>query len=64
VLEIEGDDLPGYDAPLTAGDAAVGRVTSAVPTERGTILALGYVRREVPDDAELIVDGSRHARLV
>jgi folate-binding protein YgfZ len=64
VLEIEGDDLPGYDSPLTAGDAAVGRVTSAVTTERGTILALGYVRREVPDGAELIVDGKRRARLV
>ena len=62
VLEIEGDALPEYDAPVTAGDAVVGRITSAVRTERGTVVALGYVRREVPDDAELLVDGTRRAR--
>ena len=33
-------------------DAVVGRVTSAVPG-----LALAYVRVEVPDGAELEVDG-------
>jgi folate-binding protein YgfZ len=64
VLEIEGDDLPEYDAPVTEGAASVGRVTSAVTTERGTILALGYVRREVRSDAELFVDGNRRVRLV
>jgi folate-binding Fe-S cluster repair protein YgfZ len=32
---------------------AVGRVTSAVPG-----VALGYVRTEVPDDAELSVGGA------
>ncbi len=64
VLEIEGDALPAYDAPLTAADAVVGRITSAVRTDRGTVVALGYVRREVPDDAELLVDGARSARLL
>jgi tRNA-modifying protein YgfZ len=62
VLEIEGDALPAYDAPLTAGDAVVGRVTSAVRAVGGTVVALGYVRREVPVDAELLVDGTRRAR--
>ena len=62
VLEIEGDELPEYDAPLTAGDAVVGRVTSAVRAPGGTIVALGYVRREVPVDAELRVDGTRRVR--
>jgi len=62
VLEIEGDGLPAYDAPLTAGDAVVGRVTSAVQATDGTVVALGYVRREVPADAELLVDGTRRAR--
>lgn len=62
VLEIEGDALPDYDAPLTADDAVVGRVTSAVRTDRGTVVALGYVRREVAADAELLVDGTRRAR--
>ncbi|HSP72136.1 MAG TPA: hypothetical protein VLN26_07205 [Gaiellaceae bacterium] len=55
VLEIEGE--PGYDAEIVLDGKAVGRVTSAVPG-----LALGYVRAEVPDDAELQVE-SRPARL-
>jgi folate-binding protein YgfZ len=49
VLEVEaarpGDEI-AYD------DKNVGRVTSAVPG-----LALGYVRSQVPDDAELSVGG-------
>jgi folate-binding protein YgfZ len=61
VLEIEEAALPEYDAPLTSGDAVVGRITSAVAVN-GTVVALGYVRREVPDDAELLVDGMRRAR--
>ncbi len=62
VLEIEGDAVPEYNAPLTVGDNVVGRVTSAVATGGGTVVALGYVRREVPDDADLLVDGTRRAR--
>jgi folate-binding protein YgfZ len=60
-LRIEGAELPAYDAELRSGDRVVGRVTSAVPTEEG-VLALGYVRTEVPEDATLSVDG-RPARL-
>jgi folate-binding protein YgfZ len=41
---------PGDEIRL--GEKAVGRVTSAVPGK-----ALGYVRREVPDDAELEIAG-------
>jgi tRNA-modifying protein YgfZ len=52
VLEIEGDDLPDYDAELTHDDKVVGRVTSAVH-DREHVVALGYVRVEVPRDAEL-----------
>ncbi|HEY6018074.1 MAG TPA: hypothetical protein VIU16_14910 [Gaiellaceae bacterium] len=55
VLEVEGE--PGYDAEVVLDGKPVGRVTSAVPG-----LALGYVRVEVPDDAELEVEG-RPARL-
>lgn len=62
VLEIEGDTVPEYDAPLTLGDIVVGRVTSAVVTHGGTVVALGYVRREAPSDADLLVDGIRRAR--
>ena len=52
VLEVEGDP-PAPEAPIVFGEKEVGRVTSAVPG-----LALGYVRVEVPDDAELAVEGA------
>jgi folate-binding protein YgfZ len=55
ILEVEGQVAPESEVRL--GDKAVGRVTSSVPG-----LALAYVRTEVPDDAELAVDGTR-ARL-
>ena len=60
-LEIDGEELPGYDAELRHGDRVVGRVTSAV-RDNGRTAALGYVRTDVPDDAELRLDGAR-ARL-
>ena len=53
VLELLDDDLPAYDAELTLDGKVVGRITSAVADE-GRVLALAYVRREVPDDAVLI----------
>ena len=52
VLEIEGDELPAYDAELTYEGKAVGRVTSAV-RDNGRVAALAFVRREVPADAVL-----------
>jgi tRNA-modifying protein YgfZ len=57
VLELEGDDVPEYDAEIRLDDKVVGRVTSALLGR-----ALGYVRTEVPDDAVLRV-GSARARL-
>jgi folate-binding protein YgfZ len=54
VLDVDSA-APGDE--IMAGGKAVGRVTSAVPG-----LALGYVRTEVPDDAELDIAG-RPARL-
>jgi folate-binding protein YgfZ len=56
VLEVEGDP-PAPDAEIRLGEKVVGRVTSAVPGR-----ALGYVRTEVPDDAELQI-GAASARL-
>ena len=47
VLELEGDELPAYDAELSLDGKAVGRITSAVADGDG-VLALAYVRREVP----------------
>jgi folate-binding protein YgfZ len=50
---VELDELPEYDAPLLHDGREVGRVTSAVPRDDGTVVALAYVRTEVPDDAPL-----------
>jgi folate-binding protein YgfZ len=54
VLEV-AEAKPGDE--IVHEGKTVGRVTSAVPGR-----ALGYVRREVPEDAELIIDG-QDARL-
>jgi tRNA-modifying protein YgfZ len=57
VLALEEDHAPASEAALELDGKVVGRVTSSVPGR-----ALGYVRTEVPDDAELVVEG-RRARL-
>jgi folate-binding protein YgfZ len=54
VLEIEGEDMPGYDEELTLEGKVVGRLTSAV-AEGDHVLGLGYVRVEVPHDVQLHV---------
>ena len=59
VLAIEGRDLPPYDAELTLDGKVVGRVTSAAPDPEHGIVALGYVRREVPPETALDLDGRR-----
>jgi folate-binding protein YgfZ len=46
VLNVEGDATPGTE--LVLDGKKVGRITSSVPG-----VALGYVRVEVPDDAQL-----------
>jgi len=51
VLDVQG--TPAAETPVVHGEREVGRVTSAVEG-----LALGYVRVEVPDDAELTVGGA------
>ncbi|MDQ3778512.1 MAG: hypothetical protein M3310_06590 [Actinomycetota bacterium] len=50
-LEVQG--APEPETEVLLGDKVVGRITSSVPG-----LALAYVRTEVPDDAELTVDGA------
>jgi folate-binding protein YgfZ len=52
-LEVEGEPPP-YDAEIVVGDKVVGRVTSALPGA-----ALGYLRTDLPEDAELTVQGAR-----
>jgi folate-binding protein YgfZ len=50
---VELGEEPEYDAPLLHDGREVGRVTSAVRREDGTVVALAFVRTEVPDDAAL-----------
>ncbi|HLY87294.1 MAG TPA: hypothetical protein VKO84_12420 [Gaiellaceae bacterium] len=47
------DEAPEYDAPLLHEGREVGRVTSAARRADGSVVALAYVRTEVPDDAPL-----------
>jgi tRNA-modifying protein YgfZ len=51
VLELA--DVPEYDAELMHEGKVVGRVTSAARRPDGSVVALAYVRAEVPDDASL-----------
>jgi folate-binding protein YgfZ len=59
VLEVEAPAPPEYDAELTHDGKTVGRVTSAARRPDGSIVGLGYVRVEVPADAELALPGGR-----
>lgn len=56
VLEIQGEELPEYNAELTYKGKAVGRVTSAALDGDRTV-ALAYVRVEVPREAALDLEG-------
>ncbi len=60
VLELA--ELPAPETELVYEGKTVGRITSAAPDD-GRAVALAYVRREVPDDAELAC-GSAVARRV
>jgi folate-binding protein YgfZ len=51
VLELP--DVPEYDAELVHDGKVVGRVTSAARRADGSVVALAYVRVEVPEDARL-----------
>jgi tRNA-modifying protein YgfZ len=50
---VELDEVPEYDTPLLHDGREVGRVTSAALRADGSVVALAYVRTEVPDDAPL-----------
>lgn len=62
VLEIDGESPPEPGSPIFLGEKAVGRITSAAAAD-GAIVALGFVRVEVPEDAALGV-GGRTATMV
>jgi folate-binding protein YgfZ len=54
VLRVESGEPPARDEEIVFGEKSVGRITSAVARD-GEVVALGYVRAEVPLDAELRV---------
>jgi len=56
LLRIAGAEIPRYDAELAHEGKPVGRVTSAA-RDGDDVVALGYVRREVPAEAVLDLDG-------
>jgi folate-binding protein YgfZ len=62
VLELATDEPPPYDAELALDGKAVARVTSAARRPDGSIVALAYVRADVPEDAELAVASGGTAR--
>ena len=62
LLAFDGDELPAGGAEVLYGDRPVGRLTSAARDPEDGVVALAYVRREVPADAELSVAGGRTAR--
>jgi folate-binding protein YgfZ len=57
VLRLPLAEPPPYDAELRYEGKTVGRVTSAVPDPDGGVVALAYVRAEVPETAELQIAG-------
>ena len=56
-LVLDGEEVPEPETEILLGEKIVGRLTSAARSN-GRIVALGYVRVEVPGDAELTVGGS------
>jgi folate-binding protein YgfZ len=59
LLHLDGSDveLPAVGSPLLLGDREVGRVGTAVRHHELGPLALALVKRQVPDDAELVAGG-------
>ena len=63
VLALDAEDLPPYDAELGLDGKVVGRVTSTARDPEHGIVALAYVRREVPSDATLSLAGATARQL-
>jgi folate-binding protein YgfZ len=63
VVAVDGGELPPYDEELVLDGKVVGRVTSAAPDRELGVVALAYVRREVPPEATLELAGRRVTQL-
>lgn len=57
VLALETQEVPEPETEIRHGEKVVGRVTSAARDD-GRVIALGYVRTEVPGEAVLDVGGA------
>jgi hypothetical protein len=62
VLTLDTPEPPAYDAELHYDGKTVGRVTSVARRDDGGLVALAYVRTDVPEDAELALDPVGSAR--
>jgi tRNA-modifying protein YgfZ len=62
LLELRGPELPANDSELTFEEKTVGRITSAA-RDGDVVVALAYVRVEVPRDAGLDVEGRSATQL-
>jgi tRNA-modifying protein YgfZ len=62
LLAVDGDELPPAGAELTMNERPVGRLTSAAHDPEEGVIALAYVRREVPAEVDFAVAGGRLAR--
>jgi folate-binding protein YgfZ len=63
LLRIDAEELPAFDEELVYEGKTVGRITSAARRPDGTIVALGYVRREVPAGAVLAAGAAKACSL-
>jgi folate-binding protein YgfZ len=64
LVTVEAGELPARDAELLLDGRAVGRLTSAARDDEHGIVALAFVRREVPAEALLALADGRVARLL
>jgi folate-binding protein YgfZ len=64
LVALDDGALPDYDAELVLDGRPVGRITSAAPDRQRGIVALAYVRREVPAGSTLELADGRGAQLL
>ena len=61
LVVLDDGELPAYDAELVDDGKAVGRITSAARDPERGIVALAYVRREIPAGSRLALRDGRGA---
>ncbi len=61
VIVLDAGELPPYDAELVHDGKAVGRITSAARDPERGMVALAYVRREIPEGSRLELGDGRAA---